>query len=915
MEGIWAILLAVAAGIVSWPACMLGLTAARVRRLRLREGAVHAIARDALPPLEAQVLDGARGLLQELGFALQGSFAIRGVIEVAGKPLLHSDRYRHADGRTHAIVTPSASPEQGEPCTIVFESLLADGTLVMTSDCFAHALAAMPANWRVHDDYLGDLRAAWQAHQQRLAGAAVDTDAAAFDAASRRAVEGMRAELERGGHAVPHGDGARFTWRYALAFTWRLWRGQRRVARVRAGRPAAAAGAGSLQADVHAFEQQLGMQRAGQGSAARKWFWFLATAVLFLAVGQAWFGVSFVLALLAVIALHEGGHYLAMRAARYRNLAVFFLPGLGGLATGEKASAGPWEKLAVYLAGPLPGLLLGAAGLAAMLAGAWQPPAWMRTFLVVCVVLNYINLLPVTPLDGGRIVEALLFARLPAARFAFALAGCAALLAYGTAARDHVALAIGAVIGLTLPHQWRVMRVDRAVERHGDEVLDEPQAVRRVFAALQQPAFARWPFPVRSAAALALLPELQGRRPRRVEAAAGLAIYLACLAGPPLAFALAWPQETASAREAVVAGLFGRAPPAGCVDCGRDWHAEAARVEELPQEQRLGVLLQAATQASDEEDEARLRRYLAAAWALAQQRPAGDVERARTLLARAGAADEPKAMGALLEQLVAEQAGTQERAGQLVLAEAREMQSWLAEGAARADLLRHAVAHREQAGEGGSPATAGVRLHLARALDAAGRADEAEVVLRQNIAAVPAPPAGDRSPAALRDGARRLAAEVELAWFLVDHGRGAEAAALVQQGLARGQHPAAAHLWDVEARAQEAFAWAALRQAGEPGPRAGWQAYAPALRRLVDARPGALPHLLDAWVLSQAAQDGATQARMREQVAQALARGVHAGMRKLVCEGEALRPAGFDDWRGTQLRARSDAARALGVCG
>ena len=911
MEVIGAILLAVVAGVVLWPAGMLGVAAVRVRGLRLRDAMVEAVARDTVPPLEAQVLDGARAQLEALGFSLQGTFAVHGVVETPGKAPVHSDSYRHADGRTHAAVSPSLTPGQGDPCTIVFESLLADGTLLMTSDCCAHALITVPP-WRVHDDYLGDLHAAWQAHRQRLQGAKVNADPEAFDAASRRATTAMRAELERLGHAVSRFGVARFTWRYAFAFVWRMWRGQRRVARVRARTPAAAP---SLQADVHAFEQQLA-QRAAKGPGGRRWLWFLLSAILFVAVGQAWFDLSFALALLAVIALHEGGHYLAMRAARYRNVAVFFVPGLGGLATGEKASAGPWEKLAVYLAGPLPGLLLGAAGLAAMLAGSWEPPAWMRMLLVVAVVVNYINLLPVTPLDGGRIVEAFLFARLPATRFAFALAGCAALLAYGALARDPVALFLGALVALGVPHQWRVMRVDRAVQRHGDVVLDEPAAVRRVFAALQRPAFARWPFAVRSATALSLLPELQGRRPRGVEAAAGLAIYLVCLAGPPLAFALAWPQETARARETVAASLFRHTEPVGCTDCGRDWHAEAARVDTLPQEERLGVLLQAAALAADQEDDARLRRYLDAAWVLAQQRPPGDLERARTLLARAGAAEEPGAMHALLQQLVAEQSGTQEPAGRLVLAEAREMQSWLAEGAGRVDLLRQALTHREQAGEAGSFAAAGVRLHLARALDAGGGADEAEAVLRQNVAAVPLPAAGDRSPAALDEGERRLAAEVELAWFLVDHGRAPEALALMQKGLARGRHPAATHPWSVEVQAQEAFAWAALRHAGEePGPRAGWEAYGPALERRLDAWPSALPHLLDGYVLSQAAQDGAMQVRMRERVAQVLAKGVHDGMRKLLCEGEALRPAGFTDWRGTQLRARSDAARALGICG
>jgi len=894
---------------------MVGIPAMRLRRLRFREPTLREIGREAVPARDAQVLGGASELLAGFGFSYRRSVEIEPMIEGAGQYPVHLDVYLHRDGDTHAVVTLAAMPEQGNAFTIFFESRLDDGRTLSTMDCYRHLVLAVPPGREYHDDYLADVAGMWDAHQARVraAGSPVSHDHAAYDAASAAAPREMVANLARQGRLVPTDGAWRLTWRYALAYAWQLLRGQRRAdaARKRQPAPQSAAPAhgsdGELHANLHAFEQQLAAQRAMKASATQKWKRFIITGLLFLGVGALWMDWVFAVMLLAVIALHEGGHYVAMRWSGFRNLSVFFLPGLGGLAIGEKAEASPWEKLLVYLAGPIPGLLLAGAGLGAMLVAAWQPPSWFLHFLIVSLIVNYLNLLPIAPLDGGRVLEIFLFARWPVARFVFAALGFAALLLYGIAASDTVMLVIAVFVGLTLPHQWRVMRVDRAVDRGSDGVLDERGAIERVFTALQRSAFVRWPFALRSATAMSLLPELQGRRPRPAETAAGLSIYLACLVVPPLLLVQAFPRSAEFARHFWSTQVLGhKLPP----PWKRDWYADADRADSLPEPERLEVLLGAAERAWEEDDTDRASRYLDRAWVLATQRAPRDPQRTRTLLARTRAAEGP-ARTELFAQLIAELEGASDRDSVLALAQTREMQAWDAEGADRIALLRQAVAHREQFPDGQRYALRSTRHILAQHLDEAGDAAAAEILLRRNVDAFALPAAGDPKRAA-HARAERLRALDDLAWFLIAHQRHAEAVALLADALSQATLDSAMSRGHPLLLARETQVWALREQGEEPELRAAWKRYLEEVEAVGQRSPPTVLQKLDAFVLAQAAGDATAAARYREQILKAAASGNASTVFQRTCQ--PLDPNGHSAWREVQWRSRGQAARALGLC-
>lgn len=132
----------------------------------------------------------------------------------------------------------------------------------------------------------------------------------------------------------------------------------------------------------------------------------LTSLLMFLVVSLLLFGwdLWYVMILIAVLFIHELGHYLAMRAFHYRDVSIFFLPFLGAVTTGEKAEVSQKQSAIVYLAGPLPGILL---GVACFLADhAWNIPE-LNKAANVFIFLNLFNLLPVMPLDGGGLVQTL----------------------------------------------------------------------------------------------------------------------------------------------------------------------------------------------------------------------------------------------------------------------------------------------------------------------------------------------------------------------------------------------------------------------------------------------------------------------------------------------------------------------------
>src|SRR5262245_23403686 len=220
-------------------------------------------------------------------------------------------------------------------------------------------------------------------------------------------------------------------------------------------------------------------------------FWLLPLLVLFSGVmggdplsaigGE----IAFIFAIFGCVVLHEVGHALAARAYGIGTRDITLYP-VGGVASLERMPEKPGREIAIALAGPAVNVVIAAALFAGLvgsallnpLAAASGPDAF-NAFAVKLMWANAIlaafNMLPAFPMDGGRVLRAVLAIGMPrdkatAAAVSVGSVIAAAFFVFGLYAGHFGLVAVAIVVYLLGQAELAAVRAEAVAREWGRRV-------------------------------------------------------------------------------------------------------------------------------------------------------------------------------------------------------------------------------------------------------------------------------------------------------------------------------------------------------------------------------------------------------------------------------------------------------------
>ena len=246
----------------------------------------------------------------------------------------------------------------------------------------------------------------------------------------------------------------------------------------------------SVEAEVESYQRMRSVQERTPGGLTAKLLLFALVISLTYFAFNLHFSLYSIVIIIIAFAVHEAGHLITMLMFGFRNYQVLFFPVLIDTSGTETTSPTIWKQVIVYLMGPLPGIIF---GLIFLVLSQEYEISWFYEAAILFLVINYLNLLPIAPLDGGHLIRLTIMERFPSGKLILTGMSAIAFAAGGWYLKEPVFWVIAAILVSTLP--WSALEagvLSELFQPTSDfEKLDRKQRLKNLFETFRHDKFSR----------------------------------------------------------------------------------------------------------------------------------------------------------------------------------------------------------------------------------------------------------------------------------------------------------------------------------------------------------------------------------------------------------------------------------------
>lgn len=407
----------------------------------------------------------------------------------------------------YAILSVSSTPEVNSVCRVGFVSFFADGHKLYTINGLKHDFLGNYANTTLIDPYTASLNEQYNAHFQTLYQLKQEKETLALNpleyiSYEQENIDAYLKELKNTGWIQPidQENFYRVQLFPAIRFTHNFLINTGKVKTLR-DKMLKATKSVKLPVEIPIEVEVESYLRINEQSKPRDMSWigklslFIGSLLLFGISFGLYFSPMLLLVLIVVIFFHELGHLLGMYLFKYKDLKILFIPFFGAAAIGlPDKNIKSYQKAIVYLLGPLPGIIAGVICWAIYLHTNSEIA---QLFCFMLLALNYLNLLPIVPFDGGQLFNVIFLPRFPLLQKAFRFISGGLLFILGLLSRDPILLIIGGILLVAAQAENRKVSILAKIRQKIKEsriLLTEEAILAETFWELRKKPFHQLPF-------------------------------------------------------------------------------------------------------------------------------------------------------------------------------------------------------------------------------------------------------------------------------------------------------------------------------------------------------------------------------------------------------------------------------------